>query len=246
MLKTVSLVARIPLSEVSDLKLVDLCPRIPDLPPIRFMHDGSPGWLKPDELPPNKERFRHSRVVVMYRDIRDIAVSYYFQRTLRNDCPFEGSLSEFLREERGSILSCIVFWNHWHASSSVPAAFHWTSYERLQADPLRELQSVLTFCQLQGSYLDPQILGESIEFCSFQNMRQLEVTDALKTDKLRVGDIDNPESYKTRRGLVGGFRDYLCDDDIDYVNSLVRRHLAPDLHAIALAADSTPPSSVFI
>jgi hypothetical protein len=40
---------------------------------------------------------------------------------------------------------------------------------------------------------------------------------------LSPGNVDDPESYKTRRGVVGGFKDYLNAGDILYVERAIAR-----------------------
>jgi hypothetical protein len=57
-------------------------------------------------------------------------------------------------------------------------------------------------------------------------MRQLERCGRFSSDKLTPGDRDDPESYKTRRGKVGGYLDYFGSVDIDYLN----RRLGTELH----------------
>jgi hypothetical protein len=36
---------------------------------------------------------------------------------------------------------------------------------------------------------------------------------------LRTSSAADPESFKVRRGKVGGFRDYLAPDDIAYIDA---------------------------
>ena len=38
---------------------------------------------------------------------------------------------------------------------------------------------------------------------------------------LRAGRDADPEAFKVRRGKVGGFRDYLSDDDVAWIDACV-------------------------
>jgi hypothetical protein len=48
-------------------------------------------------------------------------------------------------------------------------------------------------------------------------MKKLERSDFFKTSILRPSDKDDPESYKVRRGKIGGYKDYLNKKDLEYV-----------------------------
>ncbi len=40
------------------------------------------------------------------------------------------------------------------------------------------------------------------------------------------GDHSDPESFKTRKGRVGGYADYLCGKEIEYMNAYLEKNLA--------------------
>ena len=48
-----------------------------------------------------------------------------------------------------------------------------------------------------------------------------ELVADLNTEALRPKDAADPDSYKVRRGKVGGFADYLAASDIEYLNRIV-------------------------
>ena len=60
---------------------------------------------------------------------------------------------------------------------------------------------------------------------SFANMRNLEATNAFDNPRLRPPEDGDPESFKVRRGKVGGFIDYLSVDDLKYVDHYLRDNL---------------------
>ncbi len=44
-------------------------------------------------------------------------------------------------------------------------------------------------------------------------MQKLENAGAFDSKILRAGDTQDPESFKVRRGKIGGFEDYLSPED---------------------------------
>ncbi|WP_431045816.1 sulfotransferase domain-containing protein [Streptomyces sp. P1-3] len=236
MAKAVSEARGIPMEICRDLDLTEFSRIDSAVPRIVFWHDDRVGWRTPAELSQDKSFYRDRKVVLLLRDIRDTTVSYYFQRTRRKGNPYTGRLGDFLSEEEGSVRTCLAWWNIWHARQNVPASFLLTSYERLTADTAGELSRVLDFCGLPPAA--EETLRASVAFADFKAMRTMEISDALATERLRPGVPGDPESYKTRRGVIGGFRDYLTVEQIDYVNDIVHRNLMPQWRPAALAADA--------
>jgi hypothetical protein len=135
------------------------------------------------------------------------------------------SLSHYLRHERGSIDAIVAFYNAWAKSRSVPAAFHWITYEDMHRDPRSVLRSSAQFFGLPEP--TARLLDESVEFASFENMRKTELKDGFKHERLRPADPSNPDSYKVRRGKAGGYVDSFLPSEIEYLDSFIDRHLDP-------------------
>ncbi|MFF7727006.1 sulfotransferase domain-containing protein [Streptomyces sp. NPDC008001] len=239
MAKALSAGHRIPLEVCRNLDLTRFSEAEPAIPRIVFWHDDRVAWRTPAELSRDKGFYRDRKVVLILRDIRDTAVSRYFQRAHQQGHPYDAGIGAFLSEEQGSVRTCLAFWNIWHARQDVPASFLLTSYERLAADTAGELARVLAFCGLPP--YGEEVLKAAVDFAGFESMRAMELSDALRTDRLRPAVPGDPESYKTRRGVIGGFRDYLTGPQIAYVNDAVRRILAPEWQPAALAADAPLP-----
>jgi hypothetical protein len=91
-------------------------------------------------------------------------------------------------------------------------------YEDLQADPSGQLRGLLRFFGLPE--IDEGLLERAIAFSSFENMRRLEASGQYR-HALRPGDPADPESYKVRRGRIGGYVDYLSSDDIAWLEAEV-------------------------
>ena len=71
--------------------------------------------------------------------------------------------------------------------------------------------------------LDEQVLERSIEFASFENMKRMERAGEFSSGTLQPRDPGDAESYKVRRGIIGGYRQYLDGADIDFVETALER-----------------------
>jgi len=79
--------------------------------------------------------------------------------------------------------------------------------------------------QLQS--LDPAIreidkkkshFENALEFSRFGNMRKMETSLEYDQQLLQPGNVNDPESYKVRRGKIGGYVDYLDPSDVEYAD----------------------------
>jgi hypothetical protein len=78
---------------------------------------------------------------------------------------------------------------------------------------------------------DMNKIKESIELFSFENMkkREIEKDNSLNNTQafeklLNRTIINEPDSFKVRRGKVGGYVDYISEDDINYVDSMLKQY----------------------
>jgi hypothetical protein len=106
------------------------------------------------------------------------------------------------------------------------------------ANPQAVLKSVLDFMSVCG--VSQQMLRDAIEFGRFDNMKKLEATGHFKRQVLTPGNAKDGESFKVRRGKVGGYADYLSPDDCQYLTQVIAdAHcplLDPYLQHLATAA----------
>lgn len=192
-------------------------------PRVRVSHDGDPHWKTPRGLDRRKRRYRGKRVVLLVRDPRDVVVSMYFERS-RRERAYSGSLSEFLCERRGSLDTILGYYNAWARCREVPSELLVVRYEDLRRDTESEVQRVLRFLGLAVSDAN---VSEAVGFASFERMREMENAGSLESGRLRPRDPNDPESFKTRRGKVGGFVDYLSPEEIADVERRIRSELDP-------------------
>lgn len=199
-----------------------------DVPTIRIAHDDHPDFKRVEDIHIRKSRYRRKAVVLLVRDPRDVMISEYFQKAKRDHGheTFDLSLEQFVDDPPvGGLPSIIRFYNVWADQRTVPRRFLLVRYEDLHADTVGELRRVAEFLRLPDMPDDQ--LRRVVAACSFEQMRHIEDTGAIETVRLRPGSRDDPESFKTRRGIVGGFPDYLDEDRVRQVTRTVETELSP-------------------
>lgn len=191
--------------------------------PFECTHDGS-GTDRPFErlTPGRKPIYRQKPVLFMLRDPRDTIVSYYFQRTLRSD-RFKGDMPEFLRHPSYGIERLVCFNLAWLQLGKDLPAFRPLSYEALKADPAEIMQTLVDFL---GAELPPAALARVCSDNTFEKMKAREGSGEYNDRRigLRRRESDHPDSFKVRRGKIGGYTDYLSAEDVAYCEEVLRRH----------------------
>lgn len=188
-------------------------------PTITFSHDDWPQWKAPHELTTDKTLYKGKIVVLLVRDIRDVLVSHFFQLRLREGRADQyATLSQYLRGAVGSTDSFLAFYNNWWAARSTPRQFELLRYEDLHRDPDGQLGALLS--RLGCPQPDPRALRNAVAACELSKLR--ERAKASRLPALAPTSSD-PESHKFRRGLVGGYRDYLTAEDEAFLAYKVRQ-----------------------
>ena len=80
-------------------------------------------------------------------------------------------------------------------------------YEDCRSHTEAVFREVLTFIGIEA--IDEGSFRHALQFSSFENMKKMESARQFKNKILSAGNVEDPDSYKTRRGIVGGFKDYL-------------------------------------
>lgn len=214
------------LSELTDrplsLRLWQYGDRRRGIPYILFSHDGAD---RPDRRPEfsDKTEFAGKPVLLVVRDPKDVIVSHFFHLT-RRARQFDGDLDAFIRSPVFGIDRMIDFLNRW-ASPGPASAFGVVRYEQLAADTRSTLAQAVEFFRIPSVTDDH--LRRAVDQASFERMRRFESAGTLEDSRLRPADPHDPESFKTRRGRVGGYVDYLTGEQIAVIERRVRQRLAP-------------------
>lgn len=175
-------------------------------------------------LVPAKE-FRRAKVLLLARDPRDTFVSLYLQMTRRDP----GTLHQFaregisamLRDRRFGVAAIVSTMNDWLAEFSSQGHFSLLRYESLRAAPAEHFRNILELLDERDPNMP--IFQAALEFSDFTNMQRLEAAGAFDSKILRARDVTDPESFKVRRGKVGGYKDYLSPDDRQYAADAVAK-----------------------
>jgi hypothetical protein len=207
----------------------------PEVPKITVVHEDRPMLKTPDELQTSKDKYHTKEVIFLVRDPRDVIVSSYFEMKKRGrifgDNPyearqavFEGTLAEFIDRRVGGFDTVIKYYNIWADQRDILKGFLLIRYEDMKTDPQRELCRVLDFLGL-GMIAD-ETIAEAVEFASFDNMRKMEAQGTFRSGILKPADVTDQESFKTRKGKIGGFSDYLSEQEIQALNQRMRTELS--------------------
>ena len=192
------------------------------IPRLIFSHDLFEHRTKGDRwdrvrgkyLVPRRELNR-AKIVLLARDPRDCFVSLYLQLTRRDpNAPLKlrrKAVSEMLRDRRFGVRAIINAMNDWINEFSGRDNFSLVRYEALRASPAEHFRNLLAV--VGEAVPDATIFKEALEFSRFENMQKLEAAGAFDSNILHPGDVRDPESFKVRRGKVGGYREYLSAED---------------------------------
>src|SRR4030095_4588805 len=198
------------------------------IPRLIFSHDLFEHRTKGDRwdrfrgkyLVPRSELDR-AKIILLARDPRDCFVSLYLQLTRRDpNAPLklrQKSVSEMLRDRRFGICAIVNAMNDWINELSERGNFTLVRYEALRASPAEHFRDLLSV--LGELSPDANIFQTALEFSQFDNMQKLEAAGAFDSNILHPGDVRDPESFKVRRGKVGGYREYLSLEDQQYAAS---------------------------
>jgi hypothetical protein len=197
----------------------------PGFPRVIFSHDRfehrtkGNRWdrLRGKYLVPRRE-LRKATIILLVRDPRDCFVSLYLQMTRRDPSAAaavkQKSVSELLRDKRFGIRGIVRAMNDWLDEFAGRKDFTIIRYEAVRAAPAEHFRELLAL--IGETTLDMSIFQEAVEFSRFDNMQKLEAAGVFDSKILHPGDIRDPESFKVRRGKVGGYREYLSVRDQKY------------------------------
>jgi Sulfotransferase domain len=201
------------------------------IPRIIYSHDRFEQRTKADRWDrlrgkyfiPAGER-RRAKIVLLARDPRDTFVSHYLQLTRRTretpDQLKQKSIGEVLRDRRHGIASMIEIMNGWLDEWAGRENFLLVRYEDLQRALGESFRALLKFL---GDEPDPGAFANALEFSRFGNMKKMETAGAFASKILQPTDVGDPESFKVRRGKVGGFTDYLIGEDRVYASEAMEK-----------------------
>ncbi len=173
---------------------------------------------------------RNKKIILIMRDPKDTMVSFYFQATKRRKV-YKGTISDFIRSPDYGIQKFITFYEEYLKfldSKKIGIDYIIIDYEDMYKNCHDEIVKTITFLNLYPSKIDcrrafNQVINDAIEYCSFEKMQRRERENATTNrtnnyGSMLPGDPNDPESFKVRKGIVGGYKDYLSLGDIKFIN----------------------------
>lgn len=172
---------------------------------IGLNHDGQALQNRKEKYSRSKKYDNNRSIIFMVRDPRDVMVSFYFavKRPHRKHM-FSGNISEFIRSKFG-IKHMMLFLYDWSRIIESKEDIMWLKYEDLKRYTFEEIKSVFNFLPIKVS---DKSIKYGIEKSEFERMQKEEIADR--------SDI-NIDELQIRRGIIGGYKDYLNDEDIGYI-----------------------------
>ena len=218
------------------------------VPKIFFTHDNYLRDLTGDGAA--KHAYRGKPVVLLARNPTDVAVSQYFQwqhrmrphkMLLNRYPPTDSNISmyEFVSGASAGIPKITRFLNEWAAAFSTLDRLLIVRYEDMRADTQAQLRRIVEFL---GTPATDGEIDDAVAYASFENMRKREAETSHESERLVAADRDNPDSFKSRRGKVGGFRDYFSEDQIKTLQSMQFSALDP-VYGYGMPAAATTQST---
>ena len=113
----------------------------------------------------------------------------------------------------------------WRQIRALPAR-HLIHYEALRARPGETLGRLLQFL---GEDFALREIDDAVEFARFENLARKEAQGFFSGRRIAATDPGNPDSFKVRRGKVGGYREYFGAEEAAQLEAWVETRLDPEL-----------------
>lgn len=218
-----------------------------------YSYEGAVGQALSPEVPDSP--LKHKPVILIARDPRDIAVSWFYQFTKRQSAAKQELINHFVEHpiDRRTVemwdfvrhsdigLPCLVdFLNEWARRIDALPNGHIIRYEDLRAAPARVLKQVT---EIMGEDFSDEEIAGAVEWASFDNLRKMETSGFFKQGGMRLRNRDDETTFKVRRGKVGGFRDYFTPEQVAELEEIVATRLSPRFGYTARGPAAAEPAT---
>jgi hypothetical protein len=128
-------------------------------------------------------------------------------------------VGEMLRDPFLGIGQIVRTMNDWLAEFGDRPNVTLVRYEDLRSRPVEHFGRVLAAVGEQQ--VSQEHLDAALRFSEFSSMKKMEAAGAFDSKILQPRDIHDAESFNVRRGIIGGYADYLGASDIEYANEAI-------------------------
>jgi hypothetical protein len=207
-------------------KLDDLSRQEKSIPSILFTHElwehhrKATRWQKvlgKYVIPENM--LRSKKIIVLYRDPRDVLVSLYFHMRKRSDRRIKKDITDLISNRQYGLPLIIQVMNQWRNRLEDHPDCFWISYETLKQETLSTFLSVLNFLGLPS--LREDLARQAVEFAQFDNMKKMEARGEFGAKIIKPGIPSDPDSFKVRKGKVGGYVNHFSDENLQRIDRVV-------------------------
>ncbi|MFQ6640215.1 hypothetical protein Gotur_014691 [Gossypium turneri] len=163
------------------------------------------------------------RIIYIIRNPFDILVSLWHFLRFMDDSSVEDCFEMFCRGEEGYG----PFWDHvlgyWNMSLEKPSNVLFLRYEELKEDPVAQTKRLAEFLGFPFSMAEEKtgVVNQIVDFCSFNNLKDLEVN---KTGKMAKAIL--PNNLFFRSGKVGDYVNYLTPAAVKRFNNILEEKLS--------------------
>lgn len=188
---------------------------------IVFTHDGPFNTFNPypyQDLQFNYKKYRNKKIIFLIRDVRDTTVSLYLHFARRKKY-YNKTISDFVRDDRYGIKKIVSFYNMWFNNQKSVKNFQLIRYEDFKQDTYSNLKKISDYIGIEN--LREDNLEKAINYSSFENMKKIERKKIINNEIIKPGDTDDKESFKVRRGKIGGYIDYLNKNDLWFIDKTI-------------------------
>lgn len=170
-------------------------------------------YIVPDSM------LKSKKIVLLYRDPRDVLVSLFFHMRKRSELTAEKQIADFIFNKHHGIQQIVKVMNQWRERLKEHPDIFWIAYEELKSDTLGRLTALLKF--LNFGVLDEGIARQAVAFAEFESMKKMEAKGTFGTKILKPGDPLDPDSFKVRKGKVGDYVNHFSGEDLILLNRAV-------------------------
>jgi len=202
-----------------------------------YSYEGAVGRILAADAP--DDPLRHKPVMLLARNPIDIAVSWFFQFTKRQSAHKQELVNhfiehpidrrtigmwDFVRHSDIGLPFLIDYLNTWERNIGELENAMMVRYEDLRSDTAETLKKVTV---LMGEDFSDDEIAEAVSFGSFDNLRKLETSGFFRRGGMRLVNANDPETFKVRRGKVGGYGDYFTEAQTTELEALMMERLSP-------------------
>jgi hypothetical protein len=181
--------------------------------------------------------YLNKKIIFLARHPADIAVSFYFHQQNRikplmkdvkrlSTAVAGQSIFQYMQDPIYGLDHVIDYMNTWLDALGHHQSHLLLRYEDLRAAPIPELRRLAAF--LDTEFTDRQF-EDAVEFAEFEKLQEKERENFFNNRRLQPRDPANPESFKVRKGKVGGYVDYFSPDQVAWIEDRVSTRLYPSL-----------------